>query len=201
MGFNKTLQFCNNRRWTQCTQSHWRRKSIVIVQGQTTNALLHANKGSGTYFMAARSFMDAPVAVDNKTSTAILQYVNSNSSTDFVMMPRFPSQSDTSFATNFSNNLRSLNSARYPAKVPQTVDRHLFFTVGLALDSCPICNNGSRVSAPLCSVISGMSILCSLLPQIGSVMCLPVTCRNLSATWSLRNRPIRATTTVSSIPL
>jgi laccase len=124
-------------------------KSIVIAPGQTTNALLHTNKRTGRYFMAARSFMDAPVSVDNKTATAILQYVNSNSSKDFVMMPSIPSQNDTSFATNFSNNLRSLNSARYPAKVPQTIDRHLFFTVGLALDSCPTCNNGSRVSASI----------------------------------------------------
>lgn len=122
-------------------------KSIVIAPGQTTNALLHTNKGSGRYFMAARSFMDAPVAVDNKTATAILQYANS--STNSVIMPSIPSQNDTSFATNFSNNLRSLNSAQFPAKVPQTVDRHLFFTVGLALDSCPTCNNGSRVSASI----------------------------------------------------
>lgn len=64
-------------------------------------------------------------------------------------MPNIPSQNNISFATNFNNNLRSLNSARFPAKVPQTVDQHLFFTVGLALDSCPTCINGSHVSASI----------------------------------------------------
>eukprot|EP01018_Ginkgo_biloba_P008350 Gb_11065 [translate_table: standard] len=122
-------------------------KAIVIAPGQTTNVLLHANKKSGRYFMAARPYMDAPIAVDNKTATAILQYVGSSNSSNPILMPRIPPQNDTSFATNFSDALRSLNSANFPAKVPQSVDRHLFFTVGLALNPCPTCTSGSRASA------------------------------------------------------
>lgn len=128
-------------------------KAIVIAPGQTTNVLLHANKRSGSYFVAARPFMDAPVTVNNKTATAILHYVGGTSASDISsfnpLMPRLPLLNDTAFATSFSSRLRSLNSVQFPAKVPQTVDRNLFFTVGLALESCSTCNNGSRASASI----------------------------------------------------
>ncbi|GLJ19464.1 hypothetical protein SUGI_0351410 [Cryptomeria japonica] len=130
-------------------------KSVVIAPGQTTNVLLHANKNPGRYFMAARPFMDAPVPVDNRTATAILQYINapnSSFSSNMIVMPRIPAPNDTAFAANFSNSIRSLNSAQYTAKVPQTVDRNLLFTVGLALDSCSTCINGSRASASINNV-------------------------------------------------
>ncbi|GLJ19466.1 hypothetical protein SUGI_0351470 [Cryptomeria japonica] len=130
-------------------------KSVVIAPGQTTNVLLQANQKPGRYFMAARTYMDAPVPVDNRTATAILQYMiapNSSFSSNTIAMPQIPSPKDTSSATNFNNALRSLNSAQYPAKVPQTVDRTLFFTVGLAIDSCTTCINGSRISAAINNV-------------------------------------------------
>ena len=40
----------------------------------------------------------------------------------------------------------------FSAKVPQTVDRNLLFTIGLALYSCPTCVNGSRASASINNV-------------------------------------------------
>ncbi|PRQ23710.1 putative laccase [Rosa chinensis] len=49
-------------------------QTILIAPGQTTNVLFRANQVPSRYFMAARSFMDAPLSVDNKTATAILQY-------------------------------------------------------------------------------------------------------------------------------
>lgn len=128
-------------------------KAIVIAPGQTTNVLLEANKMSGSYFVAARPFMDAPVTVNNKTATAILHYVGRNSESDIPalnpLMPRLPLLNDTAFATSFSSKLRSLNSLQYPAKVPQIIDRHLFFTVGLATESCQTCNGGLRASASI----------------------------------------------------
>ncbi|CAD6343285.1 unnamed protein product [Miscanthus lutarioriparius] len=45
--------------------------------------------------------------------------------------------------------LRSLNSARYPADVPHAVDRHLLYTIGLNIDPCASCLNGSRLAASL----------------------------------------------------
>lgn len=128
-------------------------KAIVIAPGQTTNVLLEANKRSGSYFVAARPFMDAPVTVNNKTATAILHYIGRNSESDIPavnpLMPRLPLLNDTAFATSFTSKLRSLNSVQFPAKVPQTIDRHLFFTVGLAAESCQTCNGGVRASASI----------------------------------------------------
>ncbi|KAH9319769.1 hypothetical protein KI387_021538 [Taxus chinensis] len=67
-------------------------------------------------------------------------------------MPVIPELNDTAFYTNFTKKLKSLNSAQYPAKVPQTVDRSLLFTVGLALDSCSTCVNGTRAAAAINNV-------------------------------------------------
>ncbi|CAB4313864.1 unnamed protein product [Prunus armeniaca] len=43
--------------------------NLTVVE--TTNVLVQANQASGRYFIAARPFMDAPVAIDNKTATGI----------------------------------------------------------------------------------------------------------------------------------
>ncbi|KAJ6968825.1 laccase-4-like [Populus alba x Populus x berolinensis] len=60
----------------------------------------------------------------------------------------------TALANQFTNSLRSLNSKRFPAKVPLTVDHSLFFTVGLGINPCPTCKagNGSRVVASINNV-------------------------------------------------
>ncbi|KAI5435261.1 variant 2, Laccase-4, partial [Lathyrus oleraceus] len=55
--------------------------TIVITPGQTTNVLLKTNHVSGKYMLAASTFMDAPIAVDNITATATLNYPNTLSST------------------------------------------------------------------------------------------------------------------------
>ncbi|GLJ19502.1 hypothetical protein SUGI_0352200 [Cryptomeria japonica] len=140
-------------------------KSVVISPRQTTNVLLHANKNPGKYFMAARPFMDAPIPVDNMTATAILQYINapnSSFSSNMIVMHQIPSPNDTTFASNFSNSIRSLNSARYPTKVPQTVDHNLLFIVGLALDSCSSCINGTYASTSINNVIFVMPTIALL---------------------------------------
>ncbi|KAG7607941.1 Cupredoxin [Arabidopsis suecica] len=49
-------------------------KAILLGPGQTTNVLVKTDRSPNRYFMAASPFMDAPVSVDNKTVTAILQY-------------------------------------------------------------------------------------------------------------------------------
>ncbi|GLJ19496.1 hypothetical protein SUGI_0352120 [Cryptomeria japonica] len=125
-------------------------KSVVIAPGQTTNVLLFTNKKTGRYFMAARAFQDAPLPLNNQTATAILQYVGTTiTNSSFITMPKIPSINDTLFASNFRNSLRSLNSIKFPAKVPKSVDRHLFFTVGLAINPCPTCINGTRLNAAI----------------------------------------------------
>uniref|UniRef100_A0A6N2KZA4 Laccase n=1 Tax=Salix viminalis TaxID=40686 RepID=A0A6N2KZA4_SALVM len=65
-----------------------------------------------------------------------------------------PPKNATAVANQFTNSLRSLNSKKFPAKVPMTVDHNLFFTVGLGINPCPSCKagNGSRVVASINNV-------------------------------------------------
>ncbi|KAL2229531.1 laccase-4 [Sesamum indicum] len=128
--------------------------TIVIAPGQTTNAILTTDRAVGKYMVAASPFMDTPVvAVDNLTATATLHYSGTLSSS-LTTFTRPPAQNATPVANNFTNSLRSLNSNKYPAKVPQKVDHSLFFTVGLGINPCPTCKatNGSRVVAAVNNV-------------------------------------------------
>lgn len=123
-------------------------EAILIAPGQTTNVLVRANQVPGRYFMAARPFMDAPVPVDNKTATAIFQY-KGIPETVLPKLPNLPAPNDTEFALSYDKKLRSLNSQKYPANVPLKVDRNLFYTIGLGINACPTCINGTRFSASL----------------------------------------------------
>ncbi|XP_041025660.1 laccase-4-like [Juglans microcarpa x Juglans regia] len=127
--------------------------TIVIAPGQTTNALITANRNSGKYLVAASPFMDAPIAVDNLTATATLHYSGTLASASTTLTTP-PPQNATAVANKFINSLRSLNSKKYPAKVPLKVDRKLFFAVGLGINPCPTCKagNGSRVVASINNV-------------------------------------------------
>ncbi|MBA0832432.1 hypothetical protein Goarm_016821 [Gossypium armourianum] len=88
------------------------------------------------YFMAARPFMDAPLPVENKTATAILQY---KGIPNIVLptRPQLPASNDNDFALSYNKKLRSLNSAKFPAIVPLKVDRKLFYTVGFDFPDKP----------------------------------------------------------------
>ncbi|CAB4268517.1 unnamed protein product [Prunus armeniaca] len=132
---------------------------ILIAPGQTTNVLVQANQVPGRYFMAARPFMDAPVSVDNKTATAILQNKGIPNSVQ-PALAQLPALNNTAFALNYHARLRSLNSAQYPANVPLKVDRHLFYTIGLGINPCTTCLNGTQLTASLNNITFVM-------PQIG----------------------------------
>ncbi|XP_047978147.1 laccase-4-like [Salvia hispanica] len=123
--------------------------TVVIAPGQTTNVVLTASKRAGKFAIAASTFMDTPVvAIDNLTATATLHYSGTLSAAP-TAVAAVPARNATPVADTFSNSLRSLNSKTYPAKVPKTVDRSLFFAVGLGINPCPTCKaaNGSRVVA------------------------------------------------------
>ncbi|KZV15245.1 laccase-4-like [Dorcoceras hygrometricum] len=128
--------------------------TVLIAPGQTTNVVVLANKGGGKYMMAASTFMDTPVVtVDNLTATATLHYSGTlDASPTAFTIP--PARNATQVANNFTGSLRSLNSKKYPANVPVTVDRSLLFTVGLGINPCPTCipANGSRVVAGINNV-------------------------------------------------
>ncbi|KAH0632177.1 hypothetical protein KY289_037709 [Solanum tuberosum] len=130
--------------------------TIVIAPGQTTNVIVNANKNSGKYMVVASPFMDSPIAVDNVTAVATLHYsatLTNNPSTTLTST-NTPPKNATPIANNFLDSLRSLNSKKYPAKVPIKIDHSLLFTVSLGINPCPSCKqgNGSRVVASINNV-------------------------------------------------
>ncbi|KAK3008361.1 hypothetical protein RJ639_014889 [Escallonia herrerae] len=123
-------------------------QALLIAPGQTTSILVKADQSPSRYFMAASPFMDAPIPVDNKTVTAILQY-KGVPNTVLPTLPQLPAPNDTKFALNYNSKLRSLDSPQFPANVPLKVDRHLFYTIGLGQNLCPTCLNGTQLAASL----------------------------------------------------
>jgi laccase len=114
--------------------------------------------------MEARPYVSGPATFDNSTVAGILEYENpkNSSSSSFnknlpLFRPTIPALNDTAFVTNFTDKLRSLANAQFPANVPQTVDRKFFFTVGLGLNPCPknrTCQgpNGTKFAASINNV-------------------------------------------------
>lgn len=123
-------------------------QAILIAPGQTTNVLIKADQTPSRYFMADGPFMDAPIIVDNKTATAILQYKGIPNTVP-PSLPILPATNDTKFALDYNSKLRSLNTPQFPANVPLQVDRHLFYTIGLGQNPCPSCQNGTQLTASL----------------------------------------------------
>ncbi|KAG8473781.1 hypothetical protein CXB51_035858 [Gossypium anomalum] len=118
-------------------------ETLLITPGQTTNVILKTKPSypNATFFMTARPYVTGQGTFDNSTVAGILEYESPpNSLHSSKMFPLFkpilPALNDTSFATNFASKLRSLASAQYPANVPQKVDKHFFFTVGLGTSPC-----------------------------------------------------------------
>lgn len=129
-------------------------ETIMIAPGQTTNVLVAADQGIGKYMVAASTFMDTPiVAVDNMAATATLHYSGTQASSPTTFATP-PARNATPVANSFTNSLRSLNSNKYPANIPQKVDHSLLFTVGLGINPCSTCKagNGSRVVASVNNV-------------------------------------------------
>ncbi|AES79259.1 putative laccase [Medicago truncatula] len=120
--------------------------TILIAPGQTTNVLLKTKPHypNATFLMLARPYATGQGTFDNSTVAGIIEYEipfnthHSNSSLKKLplLKPILPQLNDTSFATNFTNKLHSLANAQFPANVPQKVDKHFFFTVGLGTNPC-----------------------------------------------------------------
>ncbi|KAI3801471.1 hypothetical protein L1987_29576 [Smallanthus sonchifolius] len=94
--------------------------TILIAPSQTTDAIITTTQQAGKYLMVVSLFMDAPIVVDNLTSTASLHYSGVVTST-ITKLVALPPQNSTPVANSFINSLKSLNSATYPAKVPLTI--------------------------------------------------------------------------------
>ncbi|KAL3536416.1 hypothetical protein ACH5RR_004877 [Cinchona calisaya] len=130
--------------------------TILIAPGQTTNVLLTTKSQfpHATFLMLARPYATGAGTFDNSTVAGILEYEYPSSEKLTLFRPTLPPLNDTSFATNFSNKLRSLASAQFPANVPQKIGKQFFFTVGLGTNPCDQAQgcqgpNGTKFSASI----------------------------------------------------
>lgn len=136
--------------------------TLVISPGQTTNVLLNTKPFSpnANFLMLASPYFTGMGTFDNSTVAAILEYRNYPSphiESLPLHKPTLPLFNSTLFVSNFNRKLRSLANSKFPANVPQTVDKHFFFTVGLGSSPCPnntTCQgpNGSKFAASINNV-------------------------------------------------
>lgn len=130
--------------------------TLFLDLGQTTTALLIAGRGIDKYSIVVSPLMDIIVSVDTLTGTTYLSY---NHTLPFIptTMTTMPPINATWMTSIFIESIRSLNSKEYPpANVPLTVDHSLFFIVGVGINPCFICSNGSRDVAAINSVTFDM---------------------------------------------
>ncbi|XP_020085980.1 laccase-3-like [Ananas comosus] len=147
---------------------------LMLGPGQTTDVLVTTTQAPGRrYYIAAQAYASAQgVPFDNTTTTAILQYVSAACPTATrtspsvfpPLFPALPAFNDTQTAAAFSAGIRSPS----PVDVPDPVDEHLFFTVGLGLFNCQpnqLCGgpNGTRFTA-------SMNNVSFVLPQTVSIL-------------------------------
>ncbi|KAL3623043.1 Laccase-17 [Castilleja foliolosa] len=137
--------------------------TILITPGQTTNVLLKTKPTypGATFLMMARPYVTGQGTFDNSTVAGVLEYetplIQNHSKKLPLYKPTLPPLNDTSFATNFSKKLRSLDSPRFPANVPQKVDKHFLFSVGLGTSPCDKNNtcqgpNGTKFAASISNI-------------------------------------------------
>ncbi|XP_071714152.1 laccase-17-like [Rutidosis leptorrhynchoides] len=140
--------------------------TIYITPGQTTNVLFKTKNlnSNAKFLMAARPYSTAASGTfDNTTVVGILEYNTkikssfTNSTIKGLQLPSLPAINATSYVANWTNKFRSLGNSKFPLNVPQTVQYHYFFTVGLGTDPCPrnqTCQgpNGTKFSASVNNV-------------------------------------------------
>ncbi|KAH7287782.1 hypothetical protein KP509_32G074100 [Ceratopteris richardii] len=118
---------------------------VLITPGQSMNVLLKADQPVGTYYLAVRPYIAPNINLDNTTATAVIAYEGSNHAAT-PAFPTLPAINDSVSANALSRKMRSLASEAFPARVPLQIDRHLFFTLGLAIRPCANCTLGGRLS-------------------------------------------------------
>ncbi|XP_062231576.1 putative laccase-11 [Phragmites australis] len=120
--------------------------TLVISPGQTMDVLLTAatNPSSPAFAIAVAPYTNTVGTFDNTTANAVLEYAPQRAAVlRGIPAPALPLYNDTGAVANFSANFRSLTSAQYPERVPQSVDRRFFFAVGLGVDPCQSRVNGT----------------------------------------------------------
>uniref|UniRef100_A0A1U7VQY2 Laccase-4-like n=1 Tax=Nicotiana sylvestris TaxID=4096 RepID=A0A1U7VQY2_NICSY len=125
--------------------------TIFIAPGQTTNAILTADQTAGKYLIAVSPFMDTIVATDNLTATGTIHYQGTDALSP-TALTTIPSRNATPVTNIFVDFLRSLNSKKYPANVSLIIVHSLLLTMGICVNPCATCQNGSRVVAAINNV-------------------------------------------------
>ncbi|CAL5348673.1 unnamed protein product [Camellia sinensis] len=124
---------------------------IMITPGQTMDVLITANQTPSEYYMAARAY--AGLTYDNTTTTAIVQYSGNYAAPSTPAFPILPNYTDIDAVTNFTRQMKALNSKEHLVDVPQTVDTKLYITI--SVNTLPCVNsscdgpNGDRLAASL----------------------------------------------------
>ncbi|XP_021277928.1 laccase-2 [Herrania umbratica] len=140
--------------------------TLVIAPGQTTNVLLKTKPQApnATFFMLARPYFTGMGTFDNTTVAGVLEYETPSSSSSSIssknrplLKPGLPAINATNFVAKISSKFRSLATTRFPANVPQKVDKKFFFTVGLGSSPCPknqTCQgpNGTKFAASMSNI-------------------------------------------------
>ncbi|KAH6555475.1 hypothetical protein KP509_1Z251600 [Ceratopteris richardii] len=119
---------------------------VLVMPGQSMNVLLKADQTVGNYYLEVRPYIAPNVSLDNSTATAVIAYEGSHPHATPALPTTLPAITDSASANAFSKSLRSLASKDFPAMVPLQIDRHLMFTIGLAIRPCSNCTLGGRLS-------------------------------------------------------
>ncbi|XP_034676688.1 laccase-15-like [Vitis riparia] len=118
------------------------RDYITIFPGQTFDVLLEANQHPDHYYMAAKTYSDAPASrniFDNTTTTAIVQYRGYYTPSSPPFLPHLPAFNDTIASLQVMATLRSLADAEHPCNVPLSTSTKLIYTI--SINSYPCVNN------------------------------------------------------------
>eukprot|EP00249_Psilotum_nudum_P025219 c29483_g1_i1 orf=338-2059(-) len=132
----------------------FRTSSLIITPGQTTDVLLTASHSIKKYYMGVGPYTPANIPFNNVPALAILNYEGSSSPFTTIAMLSLPRANDSMTLLKFTGKLRTLPTPDSIINVPQTIDRNLFFTVGLNQEACgkgQICKapNHTRFSASM----------------------------------------------------
>ncbi|CAM6106995.1 unnamed protein product [Calypogeia fissa] len=115
---------------------------VFLSPGQTTNVLITASQPGGTYLIQVQGYGRDNIPIVRPA--ALFKYKDPSPLSPYPFSPVLPVYNNTGVAYAFDNSLRTL----YPGRVPLTVNRNLFLTVGL---SERVCGNGTLPLANNCS--------------------------------------------------
>ncbi|GAU40147.1 hypothetical protein TSUD_163170 [Trifolium subterraneum] len=115
---------------------------LVIAAGQSADVLFTADQPKSSYYMAASPYVvGEPVPLfDNTTTRGILYYegYKKSKTNHTLVMPALPLHNNTPIAHKFFSSINGLVGAPHWVPVPLEVDEHMFITINMGLQHCPL---------------------------------------------------------------